>query len=47
VAAKGTSDPAGFIGQLKDMRINILGLAYESRPTGYEWLGNVRKPVYP
>ena len=30
------ADPAGFIRKLKDMRINILGLAYESGPTGYE-----------
>lgn len=30
------ADPAGFIRKLKDMRIKILGLAYESGPTGYE-----------
>lgn len=30
------ADPAGFIRQLKGMGIRILGLAYESGPTGYE-----------
>jgi len=30
------ADPAGFIRQLKDMGIRILGMAYESGPTGYE-----------
>jgi len=30
------ANPVGFISQLKDMKIKILGLAYESGPTGYE-----------
>ena len=30
------ADPEGFIRKLKDMRIKVQGLAYESGPTGYE-----------
>jgi len=30
------ADPKGFIRKLKDMEIGILGLVYESGPTGYE-----------
>lgn len=35
------ADPAGFIAKLKNMEIKVLGLAYESGPTGYElaWQG--------